>query len=655
MKTRKCRCSKHDLVLPAIRSIQSPSEQLSPAQEFLREQLREAARTRAYTLNLTENALYTHGLVPPMRPLPPSLGVLFRLVGSEQLVLESVGGSSAVNLLGRFAHAVPGIRPLIEAVTTYEQAQNPGVVFAEINHLPASRAGNLLQRPHFRAVEIPYLAQSTRPLAQQLPVQELTLAVRGGQLVLRERSTGRRIVPRLSTHNFGVDALPVYQLLGDLQSEGLQLHLGVNWEVIAPEVHFTPRLTCGQIVLMPATWRFIASDWAALLAANSAERPTVLASFRAAWQLPRLFTLADGDNELLIDADNELLVSMWLDTLRTRANAVLKEYLIDTADYPLCDGTGCPYAAQGLALLLRDVPCYPNVPFLPSYEAAVLVQRNFALGSEWLYYKLYCGQLVADRVLLDVVRPLAAELSVLGLIDTWFFIRYADPDNHLRVRWHLPDPTRIGEVVRLVSDYLAPVSSPSNVWKIQTDTYRRELERYGRRSIVATEALFGYQSQVLLDYMAEAETAGGLPADPWLWGLAACDELLTAFSYPLVSKLALLTRLQNAFAREFGLDKALKQQLDSKYRTQRAAVQEALIPKAAQPALLAAVQPLSELATNGQLEVPLDDLLASYLHMLLNRVLSAEARLQELVLYDFLYRHYHSCQARSRTPMFAAD
>jgi thiopeptide-type bacteriocin biosynthesis protein len=480
-------------------------------------------------------------------------------------------------------------------------------------------------------------------------VQGLTLAVRGGQLVLREQATGRRIVPRLSTaHNFGSAALPLYQLLGDLQTQGLQPHLGIQWEVIDPEARFTPRLTCGPVVLAPATWRLTPPHWAPLLVAGAGERSAALAAFRRAWQLPRLFTLADGDNELLVDADNDLLVSEWLAGLRARTSIVLKEFLWDPATAPVRDAAGRPYVAQGLALLLRQAPCYPAAPLaVPAHEPVASVPRAFALGSEWLYYKLYCGQLVADRVLLRVVRPLAAELRALGLVDTWFFIRYADPDPHLRLRWHLPDPARLGEVIQLVGEYLAVGGGPAGVWKTQTDTYYRELERYGHRSMVATEALFGYQSQALLDHMAEV--AAGPTADLWPWGLAACDELLTAFDYPLSRKLALLTQLRADFAREFDLDKTLQQQLDAKYRAQRATVQQALAQQAEPPAgLQAVVQPLWDLATAGRLEVPLDDLLASYLHMLLNRVLPAEARLHELVLYDFLLRHYHSRQARER-------
>lgn len=642
-----------DLVLPAV-SGASEKAPLTAAQMFLRQQVREAERTGQYSLALTEAALGAYGLEPDPAPLPPSIGVLFRLLAEGQVLLEGAGGSSAVNLLGRFAHAVPDIEALLADVTTHEQACNPGVHLAEISHLPASRVGNLLQRPHCRAFEIPYLAQSTRPAAQQLPVQALTLAVRGGQLMLRDRRTGHRVVPRLSTaHNFEGEVLPVYQLLCDLQTQGLQAQLGIDWKAIVPDARFTPRLTCGPVVLAAATWYLVAADWQALGAAAPAARPAALAALRAAWQLPRFFTLADGDNELLVDADNELLVSVWLDAIQARPSIVLKEFLVEAAAGPVRDAKGRPYVAQGLALLLRQAPCYAPAPapVLPRGEA---VPRDFAPGSEWLYYKLYCGQLMADRVLLTVLSPLAAELQQQGLIDTWFFVRYADPDHHLRVRWHLPDPGRTGDVVRIVGRYLAAVSSTHGVWKIQADTYRRELERYGHRSIAATEALFSYQSQALLAHMAAAEAEGTLP-DLWLWGLGAIEELLTACGYSLARKKALTARLAAAFAHEFMLTE--RRPLDAKYRAQRPLVQQALaaapLPT---PALLAIVQPVCALAAAGELEMPLDDLLASYVHMLLNRVLPAEARLHELVLYDFLHRHYQSCEARQRqAPVLATS
>ena len=633
----------HDLVLPAGPAAAAPPP--SAAQRYLGQRLREAARRGDYCLNLTLTELHAQGLAPGAAPLPPSIGVLFRVIDAERVLLEGADGSSAVNLLGRFAHAEPGIEALIRQVTQAEQAHNPAVTFAEICHLPASRIGNLLQRPHFRALEIPYLAQSTLPAAGQVAVQHLRLALRHGQLELRGPG-GQRLVPRLSTaHNFGSpQALPVYQFLCDLQTQGLQAELGFSWQGVAQADTFLPRLTCGRAVLAAASWQLTAADLHPLLAATPAEVAPRLAAWRAQWQLPRYFTLADGDNELFVDAENELLVRVWLDAVRQRPRVLLKEFLFDPAATPVRDEAGQPYVPQFIAPLVRQAPCYAAAG--PVLAPAPAVTRAFGLGSEWLYYKLYCGPVVAGRILREAIGPLAATLRASGLIDGWFFVRYNDPDPHLRVRWHLPDPGRLGEVLQLVQAQLAPFSGDQGIWKTQTDTYYRELERYGTRTIGCAEDLFCWQSQALLDHLAQAPP--DLPDDAWPWGLRAVDELLTAFGCSGDHKLALAQTWKTAFAQEFALTKDLKRQLDAKYRLFRPAVALALALAAGPPpAPLVAIA--QRLRAAAPLEVPLDELLGSYVHMLLNRVLPADARLHELVLYDFLYRHYQACQARQPT------
>jgi thiopeptide-type bacteriocin biosynthesis protein len=292
------------------------------------------------------------------------------------------------------------------------------------------------------------------------------------------------------------------------------------------------------------------------------------------------------------------------------------------------------------------------------------VQREFTLGSEWFYTKLYCGPKVANRLLVELVKPLTEALQAAGLIDRWFFIRYADPDNHLRIRLHLPDPGRIGELIRTVREYVDPFVTAGYVWKTQTDTYCRELERYGHYTIAQAEALFcadSVHAVALLEHSAadaDADTAH------WLWGMRLIDSLLDAFGYSLAQKAGLLRHTKDAFAQEFQMGKDLKLQVDQKYRQHRHAIHRVLCPDPAE-ALLAgepldllayhcqevvqqASGQLRQLAEQGQLEVPLDQLLSSYIHMLLNRLISVQARLHEMVIYDFLHRHYLSEQARRK-------
>ncbi|MDQ2770681.1 MAG: lantibiotic dehydratase [Bacteroidota bacterium] len=627
-------------------------------QHFLYQKLRAADRHGDYNIELSLEEL--RHFQPVAGVLPPSVSVLFRVLDEQQLVLDSVGGSSATSLLGRFAHAEPDIEELVRALAEQEQERNPGVQFAEISHLPASRIGNILLRPNFRRYEIPFLAQSSLPTEQQLPPQDLFLAVRQGQLVLRSRRLNQLVMPRLSSaHNYTTNALPVYQFLCDLQTQGLQGQLNFRWESISFYTKFLPRLTCGKVILQPASWQLPAEDFQCLLAPQDWE--TAFAAFRARWRLPARFTLADGDNELLVDAANPFTVRIWLDAIRSRSTIRLKEFLFDAARSPVRDAAGRGYVSQFVASLLRREATYAAFPALPPKQpASAGVQREFTLGSEWLYTKIYCGPRVADRVLVAAVKPLTDALRTEGLIDQWFFVRYADPDPHLRVRLHLPDVARVGQVVQRLSEVLTPLVSEGYIWKTQTDTYRRELERYGAATIEQAEALFCADSEHAVQLLGQTLDRPEASDVYWLGGLHFLDELLTAFAYSTTAKSQLLRRLKDAFAHEFN-DKSLKRQLDKKYREHRAAIEQVLQPGADlglpvplpayhQGAVVRRVaRQLLQLHAQQQLQPGLDQLLSSYIHMLLNRLIAEQPRLHELVIYDFLYRHYQSQLARVPT------
>ncbi|MBT9393148.1 lantibiotic dehydratase [Hymenobacter sp. NST-14] len=652
----------HDLAPPAPTDA-GKTINTAGIQQLLHQKLVQAERSQEYTIHLTKDEL--RSFAPVALPLPASLSVVFHMGPNQQLVLESVGGASAANLLGRFAHADAAIGKIVRDTTQFEQERNPDVRFAEVCHLPANRVGNILLRPHLRDLEIPYLAQSTLSAEQQTPLQDLYLSVRAGKLILRSRRLNQLIIPRLSSaHNFTRQALPIYQFLCDLQTQGFQTQLNFSWQAAAFPTKFFPRLTYEQVVLRPASWKLDAADLATLVKASPADLIPHLEIFRTRWQLPELFTLADGDNELLVDAHNPLTVRAWLDLVKSRTSIELKEFLQETTTRsPVTDASGHPYVSQFVATLLRKTVSYPRIPLPHISLSGSHVQRNFTLGSEWFYTKLYCGQQVANRILGSVIRPLTETLQAEGIIDKWFFIRYADPDDHLRVRLHLPDPANVGQVIRLVEQYLQPHLASGYVWKMQTETYCRELERYGPQTIELAEDLFCLDSRYAVALLAYEGDALQADATYWLWSIRIVDTLLDAFHYSTEQKTELLRRIKEAFAQEFRMDKSLKLQVDSKFRHHRAAIyrilelEEREATRAGEPMPLLTyhrttaarqiIQQLLQRHINGTLEVPLDQLLGSYVHMLLNRLISSQARLHEMVIYDFLFRHYHSQQSRA--------
>jgi thiopeptide-type bacteriocin biosynthesis protein len=611
-------------------------------ENLLQQKMLEMYRSDRREIELTETDLQ------PFRSdwenLPASFPVIFRLVEDGRIFLENVGGSSAVNLLGRFAYGDAEVRQLSEDIARREQELDPGIIYGEIVHLPESRIGNILQHPALRDYEIPYLAQASVDRAHRIDPGDLYVSVRRNRIILRSRLLGKEIIPRLSSaHNYGISSLPIYRFLCDLQLQGKRGSMTFNWGSLRDQHKFLPRVTFKQVILHPARWIFTQADVQRLKGnGGSAAR-----DFREAWRLPRYVVLADNDNELLIDLEEAGMVEIWMETVKNRDEFTLREFL-----HPgrlVADAEGRPYVNQCIGVVTKTAPVYPEAVPQVCDCTGKQPRVQFLPGSEWVYYKLYTGPRTADKILLDYIRPLTDSFSAKGWIDKWFFIRYNDPDFHIRLRCHLTDIRRLGAVTAALHAALEPLLDDRLIWRVQLDTYNRELERYGASTIELAESLFHQSSLSVMDMLGRSD-GDERESNRWLWALGEADHLLACFGFSMEEKWALVNQLRENFDPEFPADKPLRQQLSNKYRKHRQEICD-IMERRADPqisSLLTIAGRIRRMEEEDELQVPLPELIGSYLHMMINRTAVAEPRKQEMVIYDLLGRYYQSGMARAK-------
>ena len=74
-------------------------------------------------------------------------------------------------------------------------------------------------------------------------------------------------------------------------------------------------------------------------------------------------------------------------------------------------------------------------------------KRTFYPGDEWLYFKLYTGIKTADDILIRSVFPVVKKLMREEIITKFFFLRYSDPDFHIRFRVLVKNPKDLGYIL----------------------------------------------------------------------------------------------------------------------------------------------------------------------------------------------------------------
>lgn len=545
--------------------------------------------------------------------------------------------ASATRLLGRFCHGSPEIHRFVDELAAHEQALAGDAILAEIVHLPEGRLGNILLRPVLRGYEIPYMGASGADPDNQIPITDLLVSVRGNRVVLRSRRLGREVRPQLATaHNYGMRSLAIYRFLCAHASQHTDGG-GFSWGALE-SAPFLPRVRHGKVVLARAAWR---------LAKAELEKLTDVAAARALRDrraLPRWVIVADGDNELPIDFDNAVSVDAFVQLVRSREAAQLVE-MHPAPDQLVVDGPDGTHAHEIIVAFVREQP--PQQRALAAKPSTIV--RRFPPGSEWLYVKLYGGTASLDALLREQIAPLVREVLDTGIADRWFFLRYADPDDHIRLRFH-GDPARLAE--------LLPRLSQLPVWRLQLDTYEREVERYGGdRGIELAEQLFAADSEAALTIVEHTPGDDGAEAR-WKVAVLGLDLLARDFGLAPAERLALATQVRDGFAAEHAVDTAFQKRLGDKFRAHSTELAALLATRLDDPdhdygpaleafaARSARIAPL--VADIRAAADSLDDLLASYWHMHVNRMLPSMQRRQELVLYDLLRRHYDGVLARQR-------
>jgi thiopeptide-type bacteriocin biosynthesis protein len=649
----------------------SPADELTKVrwgarEELLLGKLMRAQATGALEIVIDDDDLEGLETLKRRPPLPDSFQAVAMVAaaGEEALAagdflvwVRTAFGPSGARLAGRFCHGDAEIARLVSGQLRAEEALDPDAVFAEVVHVGPGRIGNVNSRPVLRDWEIPYLGVSGAAPDRQIPLDDLLVTVEGPEVVLYSARLRRRVLPRLtSAHNFVLGNLAAYRILCSLQTQGVRSGLQWTWHPFEKQP-FLPRVRYGRAILSRAYWNVTAEEIKDIAARRDGDRYAAVQRWRAQRGIPRRVLISDEDNELLVDFDHVLSLDTFVATVRQLAAFELTEFFPGFDELPVRGPEGRFVHELTIPFVRHRTPT--KRPPAPPVHGEV--ERILPPTSRWMFLKLYTGSATADLVLRDAIAPLVSRVLESGAADRWFFIRYGDPQNHLRVRFG-GEPARLRGIIDWLPELLGPLLQEGRISRWQLDTYEREVERYGGPAAMEiSERIFHADSEAVL---AALETLAGDRGADWRWRLAlvGIDRLLTDFGFDLIRRRDVLAGLRRSFGNEFAAGPQLIQHLAQRMRETGNELYELLTdpispdhPLAGSIAALdrrsahlaPLVAELRALEIRGELTVRIDDLVNSYIHMFVNRLIRSDARRHELVLYDLLHRLTVSRLARA--------
>ncbi|MFE3635975.1 lantibiotic dehydratase [Streptomyces sp. NPDC059168] len=458
---------------------------------------------------LTDEQIEALDVGPDEPRLPPHLeiGVRVHAASLEELQrgwfrLEVVSVSRGAGVsTGRFLRVLaPADRDALVAELADLPAADGNTVPAQLSFPPLlSESAHVTRAPQV----LPTVISLQEHRASQdtvLTPEDLAVGCDGRRMYLAVPERGHR-VEAVGMHalNLRTHTPPLVRFLTELSRAQCAQVTVFDWGAAAA-MPFLPRLRYGRTVLAPARWQLEASELPGY-ARPRAEWDAALSDWRARRRLPRRVHLVEDDRRLFLDLDeagHRALLRRHLDRSRL---AVL-------VDAPEPEAYGwCGGRAHEVVVPLKATrpPTWPPLPAPSRTRALSAAQMQTPASSSVLLAALYGDPRRQDMLLSHHLPGLLEQLGN----PPWWFIRFRDPDQHLRVRIALPDPEAFADTARTVSAWADELRCVGLLADLRYPTSYREMGRWGSGTAwEAAEEVFRADSRTILAQLTQPQRPG---------------------------------------------------------------------------------------------------------------------------------------------------
>jgi lantibiotic biosynthesis protein len=646
----------------AARALAEPSPAIVRRERVLMEIAAAAQRTLCPCVDLDEallSRLQAAELDPERTSRSLDLAVFIAARSPQEIdrgaftlvVGPNVGAQGAGRVAGRFAGGLgeEGVA-VLRRIAAEEEPLQSNLLSAELVYLPQRpRTANVSVRPGIRGHEIPVGLHPGLTAAESIPLRELVVGVKDDRFYLRWPRADREI--RVSSGHMlnAVQGPDVCRFLSDIGDDGTPLLARFSWGK-AESLPYLPRVRSGRVVLRPAEWKIDTSCRDHFFPkAGPAEFTAELDRWRRTWAVPRHVYLTSVDNRLLLDLDDaEQAAELRREIahLTDGARLILQEVTPALDELWVRGPTGWFYTELSVSLvqalpprrsLATGDPLGAATEGEPPSRVVGRGDRVFPPGSEWVYLKLYCGPDLQNDLLVGPVRELTHRVLGEKLASQWFFLRYTDPDHHLRLRFRCIQPEQRASIFAELCGWGTALVEHGRCLRFAFDTYDREVERYGGpEAIVIAEQIFGVDSSSVVEYLALLQQHREVDLRDLV--VATTDNLLFGLSLQ-----------EGDVIRWLHKQRGDKQSSGPEYRQRQATLRSYLGPRGIGPAptLPAGIRSVMEgaredlwslaaalggLRSRSRLLQPMDCLLAPLAHMHFNRMIGTDAALERLTL-----------------------
>ncbi len=343
----------------------------------------------------------------------PSSGTIYFSLFDNSTVINRILGWSAAKMISRYCLNDSLLVKELSKFNEFDRSRYDELVFAELENFDTGYTANISKRPPLLSHEIRLFSGPDAKL-KNIKLNDLYILLRNNRFVLYSDSLKKEIVPQLSAPIWpGTSIIPavLYRFLALLRSDLEWPYVKLMFGNLEQNEHL-PRITFGPVVCRPESWLL---DPKRILAALESNNLNTL-------KLPDKINWIEYDRKTPIFFKSDQSVSVFKRGLKKLAGKSATVYLEEI----IYDFNSPADAFNEIVL-----PFYNETYIRKQFKIPDLAYSNTRrrVEPDCIYFQFYCSA-ENDYFLSSELAPFLKSQK----INNYFFIRFDQPDYHLRLR-----------------------------------------------------------------------------------------------------------------------------------------------------------------------------------------------------------------------------
>lgn len=396
----------------------------------------------------------------------------------------------------------------IELEKEQEGLYGEDTIVAEIVELPQSgRLSNVALNWNPREYELIISTNGSND-KNKINIEDLYIGVDNQNnkrtFYIKSKSLNKRVILKVNNMLNITLCSNIYRFLHEISTMQERSILSSLYEIFAQcfkDMNFTPRIRYRKSIIYPTTWR-LNNEILNLTKRKYSKEGFYksMGKWKNDWKVPKFVYLQEGDNRLLLNLENKMhLNELYYILSKNVDNNITITEIEGEIEDRIAEGKDGKYLTEIVVPIIRNknygkeniekkrVPALEtksNYKIRKRELSSLDIKRTFFPGDEWLSLKLYGNSKRVEELIGFHLMSFCQQLINQKEIDKFFFLRYADPEGHIRLRLKGTKDNIQQKVIPKVNLWFKQLIEEGMLNIAIIDTYKREVERYGGLELI---------------------------------------------------------------------------------------------------------------------------------------------------------------------------